>query len=98
VHSSTNLYGGFFSPLRDEQFRRAISAGIISILAEDVKLSLLSAYDQIGKVNSAIDQYSKIGLRDGGVMIQETKGQIENSASTIRAAKNKLQSFLQSED
>jgi HNH endonuclease len=97
-HSSNNLDGSFYATLRDEQFRKAISAGIISILAEDVRLSLLSAYDQIGKANNAIAQCSNVGIRGGGMIIMETKGQIEKSTPFILEAKDKLQSFLQSED
>lgn len=93
-HSSMNVSGSFFSPLRDEQFRRAITAGIVSILREDVKISLLSAYHHIGKANNAIQAYSQIGLRDGGMLISQTADQVRTCAPLIDDARNKLQQFL----
>ena len=96
-HSATNIYGNFFSPLRVEQFQRAISAGIISILAEELKVSLLSAYTRIGKANNAIEMYAKNGSSDGGMLIQLARAEVSNSASSILEAKDKLQEFLHSD-
>ena len=56
-NSAINTQGEFFYQFRDEQFRRSIKAGIISILEESTRNSLLAVYIQIGKANNAIQAY-----------------------------------------
>lgn len=93
-HSSANTSGSFFSRLRDEQFQKAISAGIISILAPDVKDSLLAAYNEIGKANNAIESYTNVGISDGGMLVNQTADKIRARMTPIETAKRKLQEFI----
>jgi hypothetical protein len=67
-------------------------------LIEEVKTSLLNAYDQIGKAINSIELYSNIGLRDGGVLFSQAREQVKNSAPHILDAKSKLQKYIQSEN
>jgi hypothetical protein len=98
LHSANNVYGNFFSPFRDEQYNRAIKAGIISILEGNVKTSLLDAYNQISKINSAIQMFSVIGIRDGGLLREQILGQISESKEAILKTKNDLQEYVELQD
>lgn len=95
--ATNNINGMFFSSFGEEQFRRAISAGIISILAEEVKQPLLNAYNQIGKANKAIEMYTEVGFTNGETIGNHARQEVINSAPFILEAKNKLQEFLHSE-
>lgn len=47
VYSSDN----YFCKFNDEQFRRSINAGMLSLLPKDLKESIFKAYQTIGKIN-----------------------------------------------
>jgi HNH endonuclease len=98
LHSVTNIYGSFFCPLRDKQFKRAIKAGIISILDDTVRNSLLKAYDQIGKVNNAIQVFSANNLSERGMLIELIREQNKESIEPIRKANNDLQKYVELKD
>lgn len=95
---ATNFQGQFSCPFEIEQFRKAIGAGAISLLVDEVKIPLLKAYEQMGKANQSIAMSlnpPKHIVFTARTLAQE---EVKNGASVILEAKNKLTNFLKSED
>lgn len=97
-HIATSSDGEFQCPFREIQFQKAISAGAISMLIDEVKTPLLNAYGQIGKVNQAVSVYLYNTDRRDKIALMQWHMEIDKSASLILEAKNKLTNFLKSED
>jgi HNH endonuclease len=96
-HASKDLYGIFLCAFKDEQFNKAIGAGAISILSDEVKEPNIKAYAQIGKANHSIQMYTqnRQGLHGSNAHAKE---EIKNANQLIIEAKDKLVSFLRSEE
>jgi hypothetical protein len=82
----------------DEQFRRAIQMGAISILKDELKRSVIAAYRSIGKANHVLQTWtasSNYGARVN--MQQEVMREVAAVAPFIENAIKELLSFLQRE-
>lgn len=94
-NASKDLHGNFLCLLSEEQFRKAISAGAISILSDEVKQPIIEAYIQINKANQAIGIYSQ---NKHGSLRDHSKGEARKAHELILDAKNRLTNFLRSEE
>jgi hypothetical protein len=83
---------------RDEQLTRAIREGVLSTLEEDLRRSISLAYGAISRTNELIKSFHQIQLRDGGVAQGKALGAIPQATKDIRAARDKLLHFVQSEE
>lgn len=97
--ASTQFNGLFICAFRDEQFRRAINSGAISVLSNEVKEPILLAYVQIGKANQAIAKYTNTtNLNENPFLFDQIKAEIKPTQEKITQAKNSLNEFLKSEN
>ena len=92
----SDVLGCLFS---DDQFRRAISSGSVSMLHDDVRSALLEAYFEMGSANSFIQaalQHAK-GSNSYNTGMGVASERIKKAAGLISAARDALQKFLQTE-
>jgi hypothetical protein len=93
----SDVLGCLFS---DDQFRRAIAAGSVSMLREDIRGALLEAYFAMGSANSFIQaalQHPK-GSNAYNTGVSVASDRIKKSAPLISSARGALQTFLQPEE
>lgn len=84
---------------RDDQFKRAIQAGSVAILQDEIKKNLLEAYFAMGSANSLIHsawQHPK-GSNPWAEGVNEASKRITEAGPRIAGALAQLQKFLQPE-
>jgi hypothetical protein len=84
---------------RDDQFRRAIQAGSVAVLRDDIKTALLEAYFAMGSANSLIHaawQHPK-NSNPWAEGVNEASKRIREAEPRVAAARKELQQFLQPE-
>ena len=83
----------------DDQFRRAITSGSISMLRDDIKGALLEAYFAMGSANSFIQAalHHPKGSNSYNMGITLAGERIHKSSGPISNARAALQKFLQPE-
>lgn len=84
---------------RDDQLRRAISAGSIAMLREDIKAAVLAAYVAMGAANRLIEaawQHPK-GGNDWAVGVNEASKRIREARPLVERAQAELLRFLSAE-
>jgi hypothetical protein len=86
-------------PFRDDQFKRAIHAGSIAILQDEIKKEILEAYFSMGSANGLIQvawQHAK-GSDPWANAVNEASKRIKEAGPHIAAALQELRTFLQPE-
>jgi hypothetical protein len=79
----------------DEQFRRAIMMGAISILKNELKQSIIAAYRSIGKANHVLQTWTASSNYAARVnMQQEVMREVAATAPHIGNGINELLKFL----
>lgn len=84
---------------RDDQFKRAISSGSISILFDEIKASLVEAYFAMGGANNLVQaawQHPK-GSNPWAMGVNEASKRILEARPKITSALSSLQEFLKPE-
>jgi hypothetical protein len=85
---------------RDDQFKRAIQAGSVAVLRDDIKAALLEAYFTMGSANGLIDaawQHPKGGNAWTNA-VNAASDRIRKAQPLIAAAHASLQRFVQPEE
>ena len=80
--------------LMDAQFKRAIQQGAVSLLQDELRLSILAAYVAIGRANQAVEAYQRVphGTSLGGTT--EARTATQAVILPVEAARCKLLEFL----
>jgi HNH endonuclease len=83
----------------ESQFLRAIREGMIAILAESLKASILAAYASISRANQHIlaEVNQDVKMRYQGTASMNARNAIANAAPMIEAARQELIRFLGTE-
>jgi hypothetical protein len=84
---------------RDDQFRRAVESGSVSMLHDDVKQAILNAYVAAGAANSVISaawQHPR-GSNAWANSVNEASRRIQAARPLITAARASLLRFLSPE-
>jgi hypothetical protein len=85
--------------LRDDQFKRAISSGSISILRDEIRAALVEAYFATGGANNLVHaawQHPK-GGNSWAMGVTEASKRIIEARAKITSALSSLQEFLKPE-
>jgi hypothetical protein len=93
---SSDVQGCHF---RDDQFRRAIQAGSVALLRDEVKGALVGAYVAIGAINSLIDAswHHPKGGNAWATGVNEVSERIRKAQPVIAQAHDQLLEFLRPE-
>jgi hypothetical protein len=84
-------------PFMMDQLRRAITEGVLSMLDDQIRRSLITAYHQMSVANQAIQ---KAASAPAGAWLEEennARRSVQSSANLIHAALQKLVKLLGSE-
>ena len=84
---------------RESQFDRAIREGVLAIVDENLRQTLMRAYGAISRANQAAHNYNNQDSRDlaFGMIGERTLKTVCAAVPDIKAARDLLLSFLQSE-
>jgi HNH endonuclease len=95
-HISADLQGCLFM---DDQFRKAIDAGAIAIVKDDLKHSLIEAYRVIGRANQHIKgiMHHQVNSEGWATAVQRASKSIHEVSAPLVTARNALLEFLRSE-
>jgi hypothetical protein len=89
-------FGRAAASFRDSQFDDAISQGAISLLADDLRGPILSAYAVIGELRQLVVASMHQSLRDqtGGYTNTQEKNTAEPALKVLADARKKLLEYL----
>ena len=92
-HTSTDNWSCHF---HDEQFRRAIQSGLIAILYDDLKDSVLEAYHLMGIANQMVSNASLVfnSSSEKNSAVKNAINSVSKTKSAIDKARNALLNFL----
>lgn len=95
--SPENNRGALF---QNTQFKRAIKEGMIAILQEDLKTSILEAYVSISCANQFIfaEVNQDVKMKSSGSITMRAREALEDSGPLIEVAYSSLEQFLTTEE